>query len=131
MFSYLAYGNEATPTSWFYRIGRSTFYETVTDVCIAIYEVLSPQYLSFPEEDDWIYISNHFHKRWNMPNCLGPVDGKHIRIQCPPHSGSLYFNHKKYFSMVLMASCDAVGRFTWANFGFPGKYSHIIFIGNK
>ena len=61
-----------------------------------------------------------------MPNCLGPVDGKHIRIQCPPNSGSLYFNYKKYFSMVLMASCDAIGRFTWANFGFPGNTSQMI-----
>lgn len=61
-----------------------------------------------------------------MPNCLGPVDGKHIRIRCPRHSGSLYFNYKKYFSMVLMALCNALGRFTWANFGFPGINKLII-----
>ena len=27
------------------------------------------------------------------------IDGKHVRIQAPPHSGSQYYNYKGYYTM--------------------------------
>lgn len=95
-------------------------YELIEEVCTAIYEELSTEYIAFPDKDDWKAIADTFERIWNFLNCCGCLDGKHIRIVCPPNTGSLYFNYKKYFSMVLMATCDAYGRFTWANVGFPG-----------
>lgn len=43
---------------------------------------------------NWLNVANEFLDKWNMPNCLGGIDEKHVRIKCPPNAGSLYFNHK-------------------------------------
>ncbi|XP_046674734.1 pre-miRNA 5'-monophosphate methyltransferase-like [Homalodisca vitripennis] len=42
-------------------------------------------------QDEWKIIANDFEITWNYPNCIGAVDGKHIVIQSPVKSGSLFF----------------------------------------
>jgi len=58
-------------------------------------------------EKDWLRTADEFYERTNFPNCLGAVDGKHIRMCKPDDSGSLFFNYKNFFSTVLMALVDA------------------------
>ena len=68
---------------------------------------MSPTQLKPPTEDDWKEIEYKFCTKWNFPNCLGALDGKHIVITAPWNSGSMYFNYKGTFSLVLMALVDA------------------------
>ncbi|XP_066583739.1 uncharacterized protein [Prorops nasuta] len=58
-----------------------------------------------------------------MPNCFGAIHGKHILLRCPPNSGSLFFNYKKQFSIVLMAASDDLYRFTLVDIGAYGGNS--------
>ncbi|XP_008178456.1 protein ALP1-like [Acyrthosiphon pisum] len=72
-------------------------------------------------KDKWLEIADVFYLKTNFPNCLGAIDGKHIRCKNPKNSGSLFFNYKKYFSVVLMAVVDANLQFITIDVGAYGK----------
>ena len=58
-------------------------------------------------EDEWICTGQQFERKWNFPNCLGAVDGKHVKITPPQGSGSYFWNYKSFNSLVLMAIANA------------------------
>lgn len=62
-----------------------------------------------------------FEKRWNFPNCLGAVDGKHIKIKPPPESGSYFFKYKHFHGQVLMAIANY--DLIYFHFGTNGRVS--------
>ena len=74
-----------------------------------------------PSEDKWKSIADEFHERWYLPNCIGATDGKHVMIQCPFNSGSLFYNYKSYFSIVLLAVASADCRFVMVDVGAYGS----------
>lgn len=76
-----------------------------------------------PTEQFWRQIAQDFAKRTDFPNCLGAIDGKHCRIIAPAHSGSLNYNYKNYFSIVLLAIVDSNYCFTYIDVGSYGKES--------
>lgn len=73
--------------------------------------------------DEWTCVANEFYDRWNYPNCLGAMDGKHVVIVKPGKSGSTFMNYKHTFSIVLLAVVDAKYRFMYVNVGAQGRIS--------
>ena len=101
-----------------FRIAQNTISGIIPVVWRAIYEVLKDEYLKTSEDaSHWKRIAQRFDRLWNFPNCLGALDGKHIKIIPPSKSGSSYFNYKGDFSMVFLALIDAGLKFIYVNVG--------------
>ena len=74
-----------------------------------------------PTKEIWESIASGFESTANFPHCIGAVDGKHICIVCLIESGSMYFNYKDYYSVVLMEIADCKYRFVFVHIGSYGK----------
>lgn len=58
-----------------------------------------------------------------FPRCVGAIDGKHIVVKSPAHSGSEFYNYKETYSIVLMALVDSDYRFIFADIGGQRRIS--------
>jgi hypothetical protein len=93
-------------------------------VCQAIVVEFKDEVIACPTTpQEWRPITDAFQQKWNVPHACGALDGKHVRIRKPPKSGSLYFNYKGYFSVILMALVDADYKFLWIDVGGNGAQS--------
>lgn len=104
-----------------FRVGKSSVREIVLETADVIWKKLKDIYVREPNEKKLLSISEAFYKKWNFPNVIGALDGKHFAVQCPPNSGSQFFNYKGFYSVVLMAVCDANYKFTMVDVGSTGS----------
>ena len=119
---HLATGESHISLSLQFRVGRQTISNIIPETCQAIFSALSETYLKPPETPaEWLKIADEFQATWNLPHVIGALDGKHVRIRCPHNSGTLYHNYKGFFSLVLLACCDAKYCFTLFDIGQYGS----------
>ena len=86
----------------------------VSHVGQAIYDKYSEtafKFLTITEELK--KVAQDFSGKWNLRHCCGCIDGKHVRIIAPPHSGSQYYNYKGYFSIIMLV--DAHYKFMYVD----------------
>lgn len=120
---YLATGDSYQSIANSYRVGKSTVAMIVNQVNRAIWDALVAEYMPTPTVEDWKNIAEGFRRRWDFPNCVGSIDGKHVVMKAPEKSGSLFFNHKGTYSVVLMAVVDHKYRFRVVDVGSYGRTS--------
>lgn len=73
--------------------------------------------------EEWTEIANNYFQLWNVPNCIGAMDGRHIEFKVPLKDGSLYYNYKGTNSIALLAVVNAVYQFIYVNVGVNGRVS--------
>lgn len=121
---FLATGNSYKSLAFDFRVAHNTISLFVPEVCRAILEEYRDEVFRTPRTPaEWAVVAQRFQDRWNFPHCCGAIDGKHIAIKKPPQTGTLYYNYKGFFSMVLLGVVDADYKFLWADVGSNGSAS--------
>nr|XP_054926190.1 uncharacterized protein LOC126530249 [Dermacentor andersoni] len=121
---FLPAGETIRTSSFNFLAGRSTTCKIISEVCEAIWEVVGPVYVKCPSSAaEWLKVANEFEEKWNLPHCIGAIDGKHVVIECPAKSGTLNMNYESSFSKSLLAISDASYRFLYNEIGHFGSES--------
>lgn len=121
IFRYFATGSSFKALAYYFLRGHTTIRNIVAETSVAIWETLKAEYMPIPTTERWSEAAKRYWELWKLPNCVGSIDGKHIRIKAPPNSGSAFYNYKGYFSIVLLGVAD--GLFLSINVGEYGRNS--------
>jgi hypothetical protein len=121
---YLVTGNSYKNLQYAFRVAHNTICMFVPEVCQALIDEYQDEVFAFPTNpDEWRDVAGKFGRIWNFHHACGALDGKHVAIRRPNKSGTLYFNYKGFFSIVILALVDADYKFMWADVGAQGSAS--------
>jgi len=128
---YFAAGGGYATIAYGFRVAPNTVHYAIKAVSQAIVDVYKVQVLTPPSTaEGWRQIADKFSSRWQFHHTLGAIDGKHIAMKKPAKSGSLFYNYKGFFSIVLLAICDADYKFIWVDVGAQGSGSDAQIFNN-
>ena len=83
---------------------------------------MATKFIKVPStEAEWIDISKRFEEQWNLPNTLGAIDGKHVRVQKPKNGGFFYYNYIHTAAIILMAIAGPEYECLYAGVGSNGR----------
>ncbi|KAG0700700.1 Protein ALP1-like [Chionoecetes opilio] len=120
---YLATGMSQRDVARHFCVGRATVCKIIQEVCQAIWRgPLAGGTASVQESQETVPAAGQVGVvGTELCVTVCAVDGKHIHIQKPALSGSLYFNYKRTFSTILMGVADAAYRFIYLDVGSYGR----------
>ncbi|XP_067671679.1 uncharacterized protein [Haliotis asinina] len=104
-----------------FGVGESTVCKCIHEVCQTICDLLLPEYVIFPLNEDLKDVIRGIEHKWCFPNCAGAIDGCHIPIIAPREAHGDYLNRKGWYSLILQAVCDDKYIFRDTNIGWPGR----------
>ncbi|CAN7992083.1 unnamed protein product, partial [Ixodes hexagonus] len=120
---FLATGESQKSLAYQFRLAPATVHEALWETCHAICNTLGHLVHTPATEAEWMAKVEDFKLLWQFPNCVAAIDGKHVQIVKPARSGSLYYNYKKTFSVVLFALTDARYNFMYVDASSYGSAS--------
>ncbi|XP_012725848.3 putative nuclease HARBI1 [Fundulus heteroclitus] len=104
-----------------FGISRASLCNFVKDVCEAICNHLTPQFVKLPTDREATNIMESFKEKWGYPTCIGAIDGLHIPIVAPKESRVDYFNRKGWYSINMQGLVDDRYMFRDLCIGWPGS----------
>ena len=119
---YVTIGETFRSLEYQFRVSRRSIARIVERIAEAIIEELQVEYLKTPNTvSKWLEISEKFPQRWNFPNTIGAIDGKHIVLEQPKNLGSHYHSYKGTDSIILMAVVSPEYQFLYAEVSMNGR----------
>uniref|UniRef100_A0A915EN55 DDE Tnp4 domain-containing protein n=1 Tax=Ditylenchus dipsaci TaxID=166011 RepID=A0A915EN55_9BILA len=118
-----AFGPTYSAVAPLFVIGDSTVHDICKEVSEAIVTAMQTEYLPTPTCQTWERSAEGFNRLRQFPKNLGAIEGKHIAIVKPEHSGAAFFNYKKFYWIVLLAITDAESRFLMVDVDASGRNS--------
>ena len=107
--------------AFLFRVGVTTVGKIVAENVIALWKEIHEEHMLVPTKESFKLIAEDFYSIWKFPNCLGSIDGKHIRVQCSKNSGLMYSKYPPKNSIFLQAVADAHYKFIAVDVGGFGK----------
>ena len=105
---------------------RHNIFKFLPEVCRAIQDEFTREYLRCSTAPDkWKELEREFRIRWNVPNALGAIDGKHVALKKPKNTRALYHNYSGFFFIVMLALMDGQYKFRWVDVFTAGSCSYI------
>jgi hypothetical protein len=87
----------------------------------------SDKFIAWPEEEERDLIKLRIQDVFDIPGCLGFIDGCHINLANAPakenKGDAAYWSYKKRYGMLLLAVCDHRKRLTFVHWGFSARSS--------
>ncbi|XP_052222164.1 uncharacterized protein LOC127838414 [Dreissena polymorpha] len=115
---HLAAGASYSDSMYSFRVCKNTISKFVPEILEALIQEYSGEVLpAIVTTEQWQEIADDFQTNWNFPHACGALDGKHVRIKNPKNSGSLFYNYKGFFSIILLALVDSNYKLIWVNVG--------------
>ncbi|CAK1587680.1 unnamed protein product [Parnassius mnemosyne] len=118
---YLATGDSFRSLHYLFKMSHQIISKIIHETCTAILMVLKDEVKMPSNEQDWLEKETDFHNIF--PHCVAAMDGKHIVIQSPYHSGTEFYNYKHTYSIVLLALVDRTYKFIFADVGCQERIS--------
>ncbi|XP_014220279.1 protein ANTAGONIST OF LIKE HETEROCHROMATIN PROTEIN 1-like [Trichogramma pretiosum] len=115
-----------------FDVSKSIVGKILDEVFQAIWEQLREIHMQSPTADFLIDTAQDFFLTFDVPHCCGAVDVSHIPIKKSAHSGSQFYNYKKYYSVTLQGLVDANFRFISIDVGgFGSQHDSTTFLFSK
>ncbi|XP_004523863.1 putative nuclease HARBI1 isoform X1 [Ceratitis capitata] len=106
-----------------FGVGRTTVGEIVLDFCKEVCEKFADCFNSYPPSQQEIERVVDGFAQLGLPQVFGAVGGCHIEIRPPKDDEEGYRNKNGWNSVILLASCDHLSKFTYVNIGSKGGIS--------
>lgn len=123
--SFLAHGSDQKPTGDSKVFAQSqSMVSRGLDLVLGELLKLTGRYIKFPTSAaDISSNKSAFLEKFGMPGIICAIDGTHIAIVQPPaaQNGYLFYNRKHFYSLNVLAACNADQLFVFADANYPGS----------
>lgn len=96
----------------------SAYIQQMTDVLVSLY----PKVVCWPDAEERQILSNRFHDRFQLLNCVGIIDGTLLPLATKPSlHGDSYLSRKGNYAVHTLMCCNDVAQVTYVLVGWPGS----------